>query len=536
MCFTPMPCQYLWQKTTSPLPGVIPILNSHMEQFAQLMTELYMVKKSEDKVQSIIQYLKNAPLSDIPWTFHLLWGYSFPKTLTQSQLVLFTAHYTNTPEWLIHASYSFSQNMAETCALIIPTPSLKTTLTLHEVMTKVQSISSEYDPQIAVYNLWNQLNTASILLVNHILLGRLKSPISPKELLSALAHWKQIDLFDTSVCIYHQLKKKPLNFKITRVNALNSTPKPVPFKPITSITPDIADTLGRDPFNHVFEWDWEGIRTQLIVQNHNIWLWSFHQELLNYSFPSICENNLNLPNGCCLEGIIIQHKSDKTYLFVAYDLLEIAFTPMTTKPFEVRRLHLEQLFDTQIINNPIITISPIMTFHHDHDLYTAMRSSPPHHTNGIIIKHKKSAYLPQAGMDWLSLKRPLLRLYAVLLYVKKNRDNVEEIALTFGVKNRDEWVTIATINGSLSASEQKEIHQFVRLNTLERFGPVRKIKEKLVFEIGFESVHVSKRHKSGFIIHKPVILGWMKDKTPEETDHLDTLYALHLRMNDETSA
>jgi DNA ligase 1 len=534
----PLPCPYFLPKYPSPISGVISILKHHMEQFAQLMTELNMAKKSDDKVQYTLQYLKNAPKTDIPWSCQLLWGYSLPKTLTHSQLLLFTAHYTNTPEWLIHASYSYSQNMAETCAFIIPNNPQKSTLSLNDVMILIQSITAEHEPQIAVYNLWNQLNTPSILLVNHLLLGRLKSPISSKELLSALALWKQLDLFDISVHFYHQLNKKPIDFNMVNANiqTLNSPPKPTPFRPITPITPDKIATVCRDPFNHVYEWAWNGIRTQLIVQKQHLWLWSLDQELLNNSFPNVCANSLNLPKGCCLEGIILQHKSDKTYVFVAYDLLELAFTPITNKPFEVRRSHLEQLFETHIINNPIITLSPLMTFHHDQDLFTAMRSSPPHHTNGVMIKHKKSTYLPTADMDWLCLKRPLLRLYAVLLYVKKNRDSSQETGLTFGVKNQDEWVTIATINGHLPESEQKEIQQFVRLNTLERFGPVRKIKEKLVFEIGFESVHLSKRHKSGFTIHNPVILGWMKDKTPEEADLFDTLSERHLRMNQEPSA
>ena len=148
---------------------------------------------------------------------------------------------------------------------------------------------------------------------------------------------------------------------------------------------------------------------------------------------------------------------------------------------------------------------------------------------GLMLKRAESAY--QSGRrrgDWWKWKIDPLTIDAVLLYAQSGhgRRSTLYTDYTFGVWDGDALVPVAKAYSGLDDKEILALDSWIRANTLERFGPVRSVKAHHVFELGFEAVNASKRHKSGIAVRFPRILRWRHDKPMAEADRLQTLQAL----------
>jgi DNA ligase-1 len=149
-------------------------------------------------------------------------------------------------------------------------------------------------------------------------------------------------------------------------------------------------------------------------------------------------------------------------------------------------------------------------------------SAAENNCKGIILKKKNSEY--DNKNNWLSIDADKYSINGILLYAQKDLNSDFYSEFTFGVWNNDELITFTKTRALLNSDEITEIKAFIKDNTLEKFGPVRTVKPELVFEILFDGISVSSRHKSGITLRNPQIHKWHKDKKSHEAGHL-----LHLK-------
>ena len=210
-----------------------------------------------------------------------------------------------------------------------------------------------------------------------------------------------------------------------------------------------------------------------------------------------------------------------------YDLLELEGTDLREKPIASRRAMLEELLLNENPEN--IKLSELIKFENWEDSNQIRENSREINSEGLMLKQKNSHY--HSGRkkgDWWKWKIDPLTIDAVLIYAQKGsgRRSAYYTDYTFAVKNEDKLVTIAKAYSGLTDKEIMEVSKFVNKNAIEKFGPVRTVRPELVFEIAFEGIGFSNRHKSGVALRFPRILRWRKDKTVDEIDDIEEIKKL----------
>jgi len=210
--------------------------------------------------------------------------------------------------------------------------------------------------------------------------------------------------------------------------------------------------------------------------------------------------------------------------FFAYDILELNGEDIRNKTLQERRIELEKIVE-QVKNNSL-QLSPVIDFNSWETLAKIRERSRDINAEGIMLKRKSSTY--QVGRkvgDWWKWKIDPLTIEAVMVYAQKGSGRRSNLYTdyTFAVKNGDELVTFAKAYSGLTDKEFAQVDAFVKRNSIEKFGPVRTVKPELVFEIAFEGIASSNRHKSGVALRFPRIHRWRKDKIVDEINTLDDL-------------
>ncbi|HJW18599.1 MAG TPA: cisplatin damage response ATP-dependent DNA ligase, partial [Flavisolibacter sp.] len=306
-----------------------------------------------------------------------------------------------------------------------------------------------------------------------------------------------------------------------------------------------------DPKDWQAEWKWDGIRGQVIKRNQELFVWSRGEELMTEKFPEYHSLAHVLPDGIAIDGEIIPSVDQKPLpfallqtrigrknitkkqlqevpiAFFAYDLLEYNGTDWRDRPLEERRSQLEEI--VAAANHPSLIISPIVPFNNWEELARLRESSRELGAEGFMLKRKQSTY--QVGRkrgDWWKWKIDPLTIDAVMIYAQKGAGRRSNLYTdyTFAVKDGDKLIAFTKAYSGLTDKEFAQVDAFVKRNSLEKFGPVRTVKPELVFEIAFEGIAASNRHKSGVALRFPRISRWRKDKTPEEINTLEDLKQL----------
>jgi DNA ligase-1 len=302
------------------------------------------------------------------------------------------------------------------------------------------------------------------------------------------------------------------------------------------------------------EWKYDGIRGQLIRRAGDAFLWSRGEELINTSFPDLVGAAAVLPEGTVLDGEILVWPSGQERpapfaqlqrrlgrkapgrallaacpaAFVAYDLLERHAADQRQRPLRERRADLEALL-TPLAGSPW-RLSPLLEFSAWRQLEERRAEAAAAGAEGLMLKASASPYL--AGRrrgHWWKHKREPLRLDAVLLYAQAGSGRRANLFTdyTFGLWNGDgQLVSFAKAYSGLDDTEIAELDRWIRRHTSERFGPVRAVAPELVFELAFEGLQPSSRHKSGIAVRFPRISRWRRDKPAAEADTLEAALAL----------
>jgi DNA ligase 1 len=525
---------------------------SGLELFAQLVTELSSSTKTNDKLQSLVDYFAIAPDSDKVWVIAIFSGRR-PRRAVNSRLMReWCAEITNYPSWLFDECYHTVGDLAETLALLLPETNQGNQINKSLSHYLETFISIEKQDELIrkkfILDSWNQMNRDERFVFNKLITGSFRIGVSQKTIVNSLA--KTIDL--SSSVIAHRISGNwdpsttSFNDLLSESASITDFSKPYPFYLAYALEEE-PENLG-EPCEWQAEWKWDGIRGQMIKRNNELFVWSRGEELMTDKFPEYFILKDLLPDGIAIDGEIIPAVDRKPLpfsvlqtrigrknigkkqlleapiCFFAYDLLEYNGSDIRSLPLHERRRSLEEIILP--IKNKSIQISEIINFDSWDQLAALRKNSREMNSEGIMLKRKISDYkVGRKRGDWWKWKIDPLTIDCVMVYAQKGSGRRSNLYTdyTFAVKDGDNLVTFTKAYSGLTDKEFAQIDNFVKRNSIEKFGPVRTVKPELVFEIAFEGIAASNRHKSGVALRFPRMNRWRKDKTPDEINTLDDL-------------
>ncbi|WP_027393302.1 ATP-dependent DNA ligase [Aquimarina latercula] len=534
-----------------------------MKLFANLIKTLDSTNKTNVKVSALASYFKNAPENDKVWTIAILSHRRPPRPVNTTLLRTWASELANIPLWLFEESYHIVGDLAETIALVVPTSKESSTKTLTEYLQEMIALKKQSEEHKRAYlqKNWGVLNYYERFVFTKLITGGFRIGVSQKLMTRALSNATQIDEDILAYKLMGNWDPNTISFEdlILKENESDFLSKPYPFYLAYAVENKISD-LG-----NVADWyaehKWDGIRAQVIIRNNEIFVWSRGEELVTDKYPEFQELLKIIPNGTVLDGEILPFPNgtigtfndlqtrigrktvsknllQKTPIILkAYDMLEWKGNDIRNYPFSERRELLEKLFlnvcdsELYIKQETPLHLSEKMTFNSWSAVADERERSRDVRSEGLMLKKKDSPYLVgRKKGDWWKWKVDPLTIDAVLTYAMRGHGRRSNLFTdyTFGLWNEDktELVTFAKAYSGLTDAEFKEVDKFIKANTLERFGPVRSVTPQLVFEIAFEGIALSKRHKSGVATRFPRILRWRQDKKIQEANTLEDLKTL----------
>jgi DNA ligase 1 len=524
-----------------------------MKAFAQLIYQLGITTKTNEKLKALQAYFTTAGDKDKVWVIALFTGRRPKRTISSTLLKTWCAAYVHLPLWLFEESYHTVGDLSETIALLTPDNENEDQAT-RPLYFYIESFirlakATEEEKKAFMIQSWQELGTAAERFVfNKLLSGAFRIGVSQQLLIHALS---KITGLEPSV-IAHRISGNwdaaTVSFAELLLSGDGTTDlsKPYPFY-LAYPLEDEPTVLGL-PEDWQAEWKWDGIRGQLIKRNGIVFVWSRGEELVTEKFPEYASWATALPDGIVLDGEIIpaidgiplsfallqtrigrktiskKVLQEAPVCFFAYDVLEQQGVDIRQQPLADRRVILEAV--VLAVNHPGLQLSPVISFSSWEALVDIRNQSRAHVSEGLMLKRKSSPY--QTGRkrgDWWKWKIAPLVIDAVMIYAQKGSGRRSNLYTdyTFAVKDGDKWVPFAKAYSGLTDKEIAQVDAFVKKNALEKFGPVRTVKPELVFELAFEGIAASNRHKSGVAVRFPRINRWRTDKKAADVNTLDDL-------------
>lgn len=524
-----------------------------MKDFATLINALDSTNKTSLKQEAISEFLKVASSQDKLWFLALFTGKKPKRNVNSTFMKTWAMEVANIPEWLFVESYSSVGDLGETISLILPPPTDKIEMSLSEWMEKIIDLKdfSEADKKEFVLNAWSHLDYVERFIFNKLLGGSFRIGVSSKTLINTLAKHYDLDPCAVTHSIMGHWNPDEVDFEHLVKGKYTEThlSKPYPFCLAYALEKDLED-LGV-PDDWLIEYKWDGIRGQFIKRNDEVFIWSRGEELVTGQFPEIRDELLQWNGNFVIDGEILAFKDDKVLNFnelqkrlnrksltkkmleeipivvFAYDLLEWEDEDYRSKKMLERRLKLEELLADHPSDK--IRISEKIVFESWHQLGEIRENARDINSEGLMLKNYHSPYhTGRKKGDWWKWKIDPLTIDAVLIYAQKGsgRRSGFYTDYTFAVKKEGKLVTIAKAYSGLTDKEIQEVSKFISKNTVEKFGPVRTVKPELVFELAFEGIGFSSRHKSGVALRFPRILRWRRDKTADQIDDIEDIKKL----------
>ncbi len=525
-----------------------------MKDFVNLINAIEITNKTNAKINALVNYFTHAQEKDKLWLIAIFTGKRPPRPVKSTLMRLWCTEIIKLPEWLFLESYSAVGDLGETMALLLPDPTHEINKPLHEWMAEIIKLKpkSEADKKDYVLNAWSGLHMQERLIFNKLIGGSFRIGVSKKTLVNALSKLSGIDANQLMHSIIGNWDINTISFNDLldgkHINYDNS--KPYPFCLAYALDKDL-NAIG-DPENWQVEYKWDGIRGQVIKRNNEIYIWSRGEELVTSQFPEIKALFKNFKDDFVIDGEILALKNNSVLIFndlqkrlnrkniskklledipvgfYTYDILEWNGDDVREKPLSERRLLLENLVNLSK-DNDLFKISEIIKFKTWDELDTIRNAARKLNSEGLMLKKKTSTFhVGRKKGEWWKWKVDPLTIDVVMIYAQKGsgRRSSKYTDYTFAVKSDDTLVTVAKAYSGLTDKEITEVSKFVNQNAIEKFGPVRTVKPELIFEIAFEGIALSKRHKSGVALRFPRIKRWRRDKTIADIDTIATVKAL----------
>ncbi len=518
-----------------------------MRAFADLYTALDETTKTNEKLDALIRYFSAAPPADAAWVVYFLSGRRPRQVVPRNKVREWANEMAGISEWLFGECYDAVGDMAETITLLLPETGASSdqplTYWVEERLLPLRKAAEE-EQKASVTGAWRELDRTQRFIWNKLLSGAFRVGVSQRLITRALASVGGVE----AAVVAHRLMG-------------SWEPTPAFYEGLLSLEADGAD-VGRpypfflahplesgpealgDPSDWQAEWKWDGIRAQLIRRKGQTFLWSRGEELIGEGFPEVAALGDLLPDGTVLDGEVLpwneggvmpfahlQRRIGRKALskkilgevpavFLAYDLLELHGQDVRDQPLAWRRENLERLD---------LRVSPLVDFGSWDDLAAQRAACRDQGVEGLMLKRKTAPYrVGRVRGDWWKWKVEPFTVDAVLIYAQRGSGKRASLYTdyTFGIWDAGKLVPFAKAYSGLTDAEIRQVDAFVRRNTVEKFGPVRTVKPELVFELAFEAIQESTRHKSGIAVRFPRILRWRRDKPIEEADSLETVRAL----------
>jgi len=534
-------------------------IHQTLKQFAALYTALDQTNKTNSKIALLRDYFQKAEDKDKLWTLALFTHKRPKKQVRTTLLKEWTAELANIPEWLFGESYSVVGDLAETMALLLPEPESEQDKPLAYWIQYLQELdkSDDEEKKSRVLHAWQQMTRAEKLVFNKLMTSGFRIGVSQKMIIRAVAEVHDLDQPVVAHRLMGDWKPDEVSYEklILEENREDNLSRPYPFY-LAYALEDEVEKLG-NPQDWQVEWKWDGIRAQVIVRDGNLYIWSRGEELLTDKFPELHPFGDLLPDGTVIDGEILPFKDDALLNFAAlqtrigrknltknilkdapvvirtYDLLEWNGEDFREKPLNLRRRKLEQLHTDLQEQLPAFQLSTVVKESNWDTLKQLRERSREFFAEGFMLKRKDATYkVGRKRGDWWKWKVAPLTIDGVLINGQRGAGRRAGLYTdyTFAVwdrsEDKEELVPFTKAYSGLTDAEFRKVDRFIKQNTRERFGPVRSVKPELVFEIAFEGIQLSKRHKSGVALRFPRMLRWRQDKKAEEANTLEELQAL----------
>ena len=545
-----------------------------MKAFATLYARLDATTSSNAKLAAMQDYFHHAPATDAAWAVYFLAG-GRPRRLVPTKLLRALAiKAAALPEWLFEESYQSVGDLAETIALLLPASANTSTEGLATwVEDKLLPLRASPPDQLLMIltPLLQQLDQVGKFVCIKLITGSFRVGVSKLLVTRALATLAGIDAKRIAQRLvgYTDLAARPSAEAYLRLVAAVSDNgqdermqgQPYPFflaHPLQAASADFDAQIG-PPSEWQIEWKWDGIRAQLVKRDGQLWVWSRGEELMTDRFPELAALAPQLPDGTVIDGEIVVWRDDKVQSFallqqrigrktltakmldripvavLAYDLLEWQGVDWRDRPQSARRAQLEIL--VAACEQPQLRISPLLSGNNWADLQRQREASRRLGVEGMMLKNKQARYGVGRTKDvgvWWKWKIDPYTVDAVLIYAQRGHGRRASLYsdFTFAVWDAPPHVTerkllpFAKAYSGLTDAEMREVDAIIRKTTVEKFGPVRSVTPTMVFELGFEGIALSPRHKSGVAVRFPRMLRWRQDKPLAEADTLQTLREL----------
>lgn len=534
-----------------------------MKRAAQLFDALDATGSTNAKVDALAAYFREATDTDKLWTIALLSGRRPKRPVTSTQLRQWAAEISDIPDWLFEASYHVVGDFAETVTHIakLERPITKS---LSEWVHYVEDLKHQDEAEKArrVKAAWAGLEGMELFVFNKIITGGFRIGVSQKIMVKGLSKATGPEEDAIAHRLMGDWSPHTTSFQdlLFSESASDQASRPYPFYLAYGIEGAEGRAAGAgleellplgDPQAWQAEHKWDGIRGQLIVRSGEHFVWSRGEELVTDKYPEFQALRAALPHGTVLDGEILAWKdgaplpfsdmqkrigrktvgkkilSDVPVVFMAYDIMEFEGKDIRQQPMEERRRILEQVLAAAAL--PSLLLSPTLAFSTWEEIVDHREHARSTSIEGLMLKRRSSTYeVGRKRGDWWKWKVDPLSIDAVLTFSMQGHGRRADLYTdhTFGLWQDGQLVTFAKAYSGLTDVEMKEVDAFVKKNTLERFGPVRQVEPRLVFEIAFEGISASSRHKSGVAVRFPRIVRWRRDKRPEDADTLEALKRL----------
>lgn len=528
-----------------------------MKNFAELIKALDNSNKTSVKVDALTDYFRHASPQDKVWTIALLSHRRPPRPVNTTLLRIWANELANIPLWLFEESYHIVGDLAETIALIIPTTLEHSDKSLTLFLQEIIALKKKSDDEKKNYlhENWLSLNYYERFVFTKLITGSFRIGVSQKLMTRALSKAENVDENLLAHKLMGDWDPNAITFQELILDEKNSdyASKPYPFYLAYPIE-GAVENLG-DASDWSIEHKWDGIRSQTIIRENQIYIWSRGEELVTDKYPEIHSFVGVIPNGTVIDGEILPYPNGeigtfndlqtrigrktvsvallaKTPVIIkAYDILEWNNVDIRSKSYSERREILEHLFENCRESGIPLHLSQRVLLS-SWDQITAERERARElKSEGLMIKRKNSEYgVGRKKGDWWKWKIEPLVIDAVLTFAMRGhgrRSNLfTDYTFALWQTNDDgsrELVTFAKAYSGLTDAEFRQVDDWIKKHTLERFGPVRSVTPELVFEIGFEGIALSKRHKSGIATRFPRILRWRHDKKIDEANTIEDI-------------
>jgi DNA ligase-1 len=545
-----------------------------VKQFADLYARLDATTSSNAKLAALKDYFRTAPAEDAAWAVYFLAG-GRPRQLVPTKLLRSLALYgSGIPEWLFEESYQAVGDLAETITLLLPETNHASQAGLAVWMRNKLLPLRGSDPETLVQRLLpllDELDRPSKLVCIKLITGSFRVGVSKLLVTRALAGLGELDPKQVAQRLvgYTDIAAQPEAADFARlvapggdeIGSKRSAGHPYPFflaHPLQLPVEDFENQLG-PVADWLVEWKWDGIRGQLVKRNGQLWVWSRGEELVTDRFPELAVLATALPDGTVIDGEIVVWKDGHIQPFallqqrigrrtltakvlaaapvavLAYDLLEWQGADWRQQPQGARRRQLEQV--VAACGQECLKLSPVLLGKDWADLARQREASRSLGVEGMMLKRRDAQYGVGRTKDvgvWWKWKIDPYSVDAVLIYAQRGHGRRASLYtdFTFAVWDADEsvpdrkLVPFAKAYSGLTDEEMRQVDAIVRKTTVEKFGPVRSVTPTLVFELGFEGIARSTRHKSGIAVRFPRMLRWRLDKPVAEADTVHTLQLL----------